>query len=322
MDNININDIKIPKIDPSRFKKFFYLPLVIFLILSSLYTVDANENGVVLRLGKYYDTTNPGLHFKLPFIDQVKKIKVDYQYKEEFGFQTKSAGVRTTYSRNKFENVAWMLTGDLKIASVHWVVQYNISNPVAYLFNVKNVESTIRDVAESTMRLMIGDRSFDEVIKTERTAIAIKSKEYMQEILDRYNCGIKIQLIQLQSVLPPDPVADSFNEVNRAKQEEETAINEARQAYNKQIYNVQGIAEKNIKEAEGYAVERINVANGDAARFNATLKEYRRAPKITRNRLFLEKMEKIFTNVPDKIIIDSGIDGILPFKDLDKKGNK
>ena len=322
MDNININEIKLPKIDPSRFKKALYLPLAIFLLFSSLYTVDANENGVILRLGKYHDTTLPGLHFKIPLIDVVKKIKVDYQYKEEFGFRTKSAGVRTTYSRNRYDNEAWMLTGDLKIASVHWVVQYNINDPVAYLFNVKNVESTIRDVAESTMRMMIGNRSFDEVIKTERTAIAAKSKEYMQEILNTYNCGIKVQLIQLQSVLPPDPVADSFNEVNRAKQEEETAINEARQAYNKQIYNVQGVAEKNIKEAEGYAVERINVATGDASRFNATLKEYRRAPKITKKRLFLEKMEKIYSNVPDKIVIDSSVKGILPFKDLDKKGSK
>jgi membrane protease subunit HflK len=320
MDSEQIKEIKLPKIDFNKIK----FPIVAGLLAISayfcFYQVEANEEAIILRLGKYTDTVGSGLHFKIPFIDKVYKVKVDYQYKEEFGFRTDSPGVRSSYSKRGYENESWMLTGDLKIAEVHWVVQYKINEPEKYLFKVKNVENTIRDVAEATMRLMIGDRSFKEVLQKERTAIANLSKDHMQKVLDAYETGIQIQMVQLQGVVPPAPVADSFNEVNRAKQEEETLVNEANQAYNKKIFRAQGLAQKIVNEAEGYAQERKNRADGDAALFEAVFKSYKGHKDITQTRLFLEKMESILSSVSDKIIIDSNLDGVLPLLNLDHSG--
>jgi len=313
-------EIKMPKLDFNKIKLPFIAGLVIVLGYFCFYQVEANENAVVLRLGKKHDIVYPGLHFKIPFVDKVYKIKVDYQYKEEFGFRTKQAGVRSSHSQRGYENESWMLTGDLKIAEVHWVVQYRIKDPFEYLFKVKNVENTIRDVAEATMRLMIGDRSFKEVLQKERISIANLSKEHMQNVLDDYETGIQIQMVQLQGVVPPAPVEDSFNEVNRAKQEEETLVNEANQAYNKKIYNAEGLAAKIINEAEGYAAERRNMADGDALLFESIYNEYKGHEDITRTRLFLEKMESILSSVSDKIIVDSNLDGILPLLNLDGEG--
>ena len=314
----NNQEIKIPKIDFNKIKFPIAMGLTAFFIFLCGYTVDANENAVVLRLGKYLETTEPGLHFKLPIIDSVYKVKVDYQWKEEFGFRTKKPGVRSSYSQRGLENESWMLTGDLKIADVRWVVQYKINDPMKFLFNVKNIDETIFDVSESAMRLMIGDRSFIEVIQAERITIAVEAKQYMQEILDKYESGISIQMVQLQGVVPPEPVADSFNEVNRAKQEQETLINEALQEYNKQIYKIEGEAQKIITEAEGYAIERVNEAKGDANLFNSILKEYEKSPQVTKDRLFIEAMEEIYSNNKNKIIVDKDIEHLVPF--LNKKG--
>ena len=296
----------------TKYIGFFILGL---LILSSVYTVDANENAVILRLGKYNTTTGPGLQFKFPILDKVYKVKVDYQYKDEFGFRTLRPGVKSAFSTKGYEAEAWMLTGDLKIADVRWVVQYKIKNARDYLFNVKNIDETIKDVSEAAMRLMIGDRSFIEVIQTERVAIADQAKRYMQETLDKYETGVSIQLVQLQGVVPPEPVADSFNEVNRAKQDQETLINEAKQGYNKQIYRIEGESQKIITEAEGYAIERVNNAKGDVALFESVLKEYLKAPQITKDRLYIETMQHVLSNNKNKIIVDKDIENLVPFLD-------
>ena len=293
-------------------RRVFAVVLFFLVVYSSIYTVDANENAVILRLGKYHATTNPGLQFKVPFIDSVHKVKVDYQYKKEFGFRTVKPGVKSHYSTRGFEDESWMLTGDLKIADVKWVVQYKINNPTKFLFNVKNIDNTIFDVSEAAMRLMIGDRSFSEVIQAERVTIALEAREYMQSILDKYNSGISIQMVQLQGVVPPEPVSDSFNEVNRAKQEQETLINEALQEYNKQIYKIEGEAQKIVTEANGYAIERVNEAKGDVSLFNAVLKEYEKAPQITRDRLFIETMNEIYSRNKNKIIVDKDIEHLVP----------
>jgi membrane protease subunit HflK len=293
-----------------------------FLIMSSVYTVDANENAVILRFGAYTDTKGPGLHFKIPFIETVQKVKVDYQYKQEFGFRTLRPGVKTQYSTRGFEKESWMLTGDLKIAEVKWVVQYKIKDAKNYLFNVKNVENTIFDVSEAAVRLMIGDRSFMEVLQSERESVALEARKYMQELLDSYKSGVSIQLVQLQGVVPPEPVADSFNEVNRAKQEQETLINEAKQAYNKIIFLVEGEAEKIITEANGYAIERVNEAKGDIALFESILSEYKKAPQITKDRLYLETMEAILSKNKNKIIVDKDIENLVPFLNQKMNGFK
>ena len=319
-NNVKFGDFEI-NLDNSPLKnlrKYVSFFIAALIIVSSIYTVDANENAVILRLGKYHTTTGPGLQFKIPFVDSVYKVKVDYQYKEEFGFRTLRPGVKSAFSTRGYEEEAWMLTGDLKIADVRWVVQYKIKNARDYLFNVKNIDETIKDVSESAMRLMIGDRSFIEVIQTERVAIADNAKLYMQSLLDKYNCGVSIQLVQLQGVVPPEPVADSFNEVNRAKQDQETLINEAKQAYNKQIYRIEGEAQKIITEAEGYAIERVNNAKGDVALFESVLREYLKAPQITKDRLYIETMEQILSANKNKIIVDKDIEHLVPFLDQNK----
>ena len=320
-NDININDFI--KNSPIKNIRGFLVPFIVaFLLLGSIYTVDANENAVILRLGKYNSTKGPGLHLKIPFLDVVEKVKVDYQYKQEFGFRTLRPGVKTQYSTRGYEGESWMLTGDLKIAEVKWVVQYKIKDAKDYLFNVKNVENTIFDASEAAVRLMIGDRSFIEVLQAEREAVAIEARKYMQDLLDSYKCGVSIQLVQLQGVVPPEPVADSFNEVNRAKQEQETLINEAKQAYNQKIFLVEGQAEKIITEANGYAIERTNQAQGDVALFESILLEYNKAPQITKDRLYLETMEYVLSNNKNKIIVDKDIENLVPFLNQKLNGIK
>lgn len=297
---------------------------VLFLIslFTTAYKVDANENGVVLRFGKYISTTTPGLHFKLPFgIDKVYKIQVARQYKEEFGFRSQRPGVRTKFSQKNFQDESWMLTGDLNIAQVEWIVQYNIKDPKNFLFKIKDPRNTIRDVSEAVMSLMVGDRSFAEALQSERQNINLKAKEEMQKILDSYESGISVQLVQLQGLVPPGPVSDSFNEVNRAKQEQEAMINEARKDYNKVIYQAEGTAKRIIKEAEGYAIERVNEAKGDVESFNNVSKEYKKSPQITKDRLYIETMQEVLSKIPNKTIIDSKLDNFLPLLNMQQKGN-
>ena len=315
-------DVQIPSFDFKKIGGLITVIIVAITLFFSIYTIQANENGVVLRLGKYHKTTMPGLHFKIPFVDMVYPVKVDYQYKQEYGFQTLKAGVRTQYSRRNYSGESWMLTGDLNIAEVHWIVQYKIKNAANYLFNVRDVKNTIRDVSEATLRLMIGDRSFTEVIQKDRVIIANDAKQYMQKILDKYEAGIAIKMVQLQSVLPPEPVADSFNEVVRAEQEEETLINEANQAFNKEIYKAEGEAKQLINEANGYAIERINNARGEAALFELILAEYKKAPEITKDRYFIETMNTIFTGNSNKVIVDTELENFLPMLNLKNKEKK
>jgi len=309
---------KFPVIEFKNFRKILFFIFIFMLFFISVYTVDANENAVILRLGKYHDTTTPGLHFKAPLIDQVYKVRVDYQYKKEFGFRTLKSDKKSVFRTRGFEDESWMLTGDLKIAEVKWVVQYKINNARNYLFNVKNVENTIVDISEAAMQLMIGDRSFIEVLQEERVAIADEAKQYMQKMLNKYHAGISVQLVQLQGVVPPEPVADSFNEVNRAKQDQETLINEALQEYNKIIYRVAGDAERMLTEAAGYATEKVNNAKGDASLYESILVEYLKNPQITKDRLYIEMMEVVLSNNSNKVIIDKDIENLVPLLDKNR----
>ena len=322
--NIKFGDVDV-QIPSLNFKKFGGLiPLLVIILLASLsfYTVDANENGVILRMGKYSHTTLPGLHFKIPLIDQVELVKVDKQFKREFGFRTLKAGVKTQYAKRNYYKESWMLTGDLNIADVRWIIQFKIKNAADFLFNVRDVENTIRDVSEAALRLIIGDRSFTEVVQTDRVAIADQAKLYMQQILDDYKSGISIKMVQLQSVLPPQPVADSYNEVVRAEQEEEKLENEANQAFNKEIYRAEGEAKKMINEAKGYAVERVNYAKGEAVLFELVLAEYKKAPQITKDRYYIEKMNEIYSKTNNKVIVDTRLENFLPMMNLQNKGGR
>lgn len=290
---------------------------VLVLLVSSFYQVEPEEVGVVQRFGAYIRQTPPGLHLKLPFgIERVTKVPVQRQLKEEFGFRTTRAGVRTEYAADTEIDVAHMLTGDLNAAVVEWVVQYRVVDPVKYLFRVRNVRDTLRDISEAVMRRVVGDRTVNEVLTVGRQEISVLAQEEMQALCDQYETGLRVDQVVLQDVNPPDAVKDSFNEVNRAQQEREQLINQAQGQYNRIIPRAAGEAQKTIETAEGYAIRRVNRATGEAARFTALLAEYERAPEVTRRRLYLETMAEILPQAGRKLVVDEAIQGVLPLMDL------
>ena len=235
--------------------------VAIILLATTLYSVATDEVGVVKRLGAYTRTVPPGLHLKLPFaFEKVHKVRVKHVFKEEFGFATERPGVRTVYRRGDFSGESLMLTGDLNSAVVEWIVQYRVDDPVLFLFRVRGVPETIRDVAEAATRTVVGDRSITEVLTVGRLEVADQVQQLMQAMLDEYGTGIEIVTVNLKDVNPPDAVKPSFNEVNEAKQERETLINEAWSDYNREIPTAEGEAQRMIRDAEGYALARVNRA--------------------------------------------------------------
>lgn len=298
----------------SIFTTIFLLVIIALAAFSSFYTVQPDEEAVVIRFGKYIETTQPGLHFKLPLgVDQVTKVKTKIVHQTEFGFRTRDlTSRRTSYSTNNLQEESLMLTGDLNVAEVEWVVQYQISDPFKYLFKTSDPIRNVRDVSESIMRRVVGDKMVTDVLTTGRVGIASEAKILMQEILNKYDLGILIKSIKLQDVNPPKVVQPSFNDVNAAKQEQEKMINQAEEAYNRVIPEAKGKAKKLISEAEGYANALINRAEGDAEKFQAVYREYKKAPSITKKRIFLETMQSIFKNMENLTIIDSKVKGLLP----------
>jgi len=287
---------------------------------SSIYTIDPEEAGVILRFGRYLDTTGPGLHFKLPFgIDKLYKVQLTTIRKEEFGFRTSQAGVVTRYENAEYNDESLMLTGDLNVADVEWILQYKVNDPYKFLFHVRNVNKNLRDVSEAIMRLVVGDRSVSDVLTTERVAIADQVKVKMQETFDLYGMGVTVTNVILQDVNPPETVKDSFNEVNAAKQEQEKMVNEAWEAYNQAIPEEKGKADQTIQVAEGYALERINKADGEAKRFRALFRAYVQAPAVTRTRLYLEKMEEVLKRPKQVYIMDPAAKTLLPLLNLKER---
>jgi membrane protease subunit HflK len=304
-----------------KFPGIWIIIIVIILIYfgsSTFYTVGVDEVGIIQRFGRYITPPRtPGLHFKLPRgIEKVTKVKVRFVFKEEFGFRTIQAGVRTRYaSGSAYLSESLMLTGDLNVALVPWIVQYRISDPYNWLFKVHNIRSTLRDLAESTMRLVVGDRSIDEVIN-KREEIAIQSRELLQKELDEAETGINVTTIEMKKTIVPEPVQPSWNAVNQAIQEKETMIYAALEQKNKVIPQAKGQAEKTIKGAEGYALDRVNRAKGDASRFLAQYEEYAKAKDVTRRRLYLEALNEIFPKLGSTYIIDSDQKNFLPLLNL------
>jgi len=295
--------------------------VALIILFTSFYQIGADEVGVIKRFGAYVTTTQPGLHLKIPFgIDTLIKVKVQRVLKEEFGFRTVRAGVRSQYARDKSLSESLMLTGDLNSAVVEWIVQYRIKDPVAYLFNVRGITKTIRDISEAVMRQVVGDHSVDEVIILSRRDIALECQEKIQNRLDLYNTGINIVTLELKDVNPPDPVKPSFNEVNEAKQEKDKMVNEAWEAYNKVVPRAQGEAEKTIRQAEGYALNRVNRAKGDANKFKSIWTEYNRAKDVIRRRLYLETMLEVLPAIEKKVILDKDVKNLVPLLQLGKGG--
>lgn len=287
---------------------------------STFFTVDPEEVGVVVRLGKFVETVEPGLNYKLPIIDQVELVPVERQLKQEFGYRTVQAGVQSRYQKAGYEDESLMLTGDLNLADVEWVVQYRINDPYSYLFKVRNAESTLSDISEAAMRQVVGDRTVNEVLTVGRAEVSIRVQELIQSLVTEYELGITIEQVVLQDINPPNPVKPSFNAVNEAQQQRETLINQAKADYNRVIPRARGQAEETIQRAEGYASERINNAEGEVSRFNDLYAEYIKAPEVTKQRIFLETMEDIIPKMGKKIITDESGNNVLPLLQMQLDG--
>jgi len=280
--------------------------------------VDQTEEAVVTRFGRYLKTTGPGMQYKLPLgIDRHYPVKTRVVQTEQFGFRTLKAGINTVYSDELFPEESTMLTGDLNIVDVEWIIQYRIVDARAWLFNVQERVKTIRDVSQSVINLLVGDRAILNVIGPERTSIEEQGTVLMNETLKRYNMGISIIAVKLQNIVPPKGVQAAFEDVNKAIQDMNRLINEGKEAYNKEIPKAQGEADRLVQVAQGYAAERVNKAKGDVSRFNSVYEEYRKAPDVTRKRLYYEMIEEVFKDSEGTNLIDRRFNNFLPMKNLD-----
>lgn len=299
---------------------FIILGLVVFFgLFSSFYIVDQKEKAVILFLGKFDRTTEPGLHFKWPFgIEENYNVPTQRILKEEFGFRTVESTVKTVYSGRNYPDESVMLTGDLNIVDVEWIIQYQISDPKQWLFNVENQNKTIRDISNSVINELVGDRTIFDVLGSERAMIEMKGQDMMNMYFKRYGLGALVTTVKLQNIVPPKgQVQDSFEDVNKAIQDRNRMINEGKEFYNKSIPKARGEAQQTIQEAEGYATEKINIAKGDVARFTAVLQEYEKNPSITRMRLYYEMFEEVFKDSSTNTeLIDKNLRNFIPFKSL------
>jgi membrane protease subunit HflK len=332
--------------------------LVVVAIKTAVYTVPTDSAAVVKRFGKYNRTSEPGIHLMMPFgIETATDVPVKRVQKEEFGFRTLKAGVDSRYlgvdeidsgrlaqddlislikesgerpSRSALQQRAKeiltgeyiMLTGDLNITDVEWIVQYKIKSAEKYLFNIRAPRQTIRDASQAVMRELIGNGSVDEAITIGRIEYEIAAKEALQKLLDDYETGIHIVTVKLQSSNPPQRVRPAFNEVNKALQQKEQRVNEAMKTYNEAIPKTRGQAKKMVESAKGYAAERVNRAEGDISKFEKIYEEYKKAPEITKQRMYLETMSTLLPRIPEKWIIEqSGAEGGILMK-LDLENNK
>src|SRR5512132_289578 len=283
---------------------------ILFTLLLGFTTIPANSVGVKTRFGAYHDLVNPGLTYVIPYVDHIHIVPTQRLQKLEFGFST--PGAMNMYQGDpQPEETETMITGDLNTALVPWVVQYRITDPKMYLFGVREPEQTLRDLSESVMREVIGDRTVDEVLTIGRHDIETASLKRLAELCSDYKLGLQIQQVQLATVRPPAVVQAAFNEVNQAQQEKQTAINQAWAVYNDAVPNASGRAKERLKQAEAYAFRRVNEAKGEAQKFSLLLAEYRKAPEITRRRLYLEAMQAILPNLKRKIIVDDSLKNIL-----------
>jgi len=322
MDDI-VNQLK--KFKPPGGSLLIIAVIVALMIgYSVFFTIESGSVGVVQRFGKFVRIAEPGPNFKLPFgIENVSKVRQDRVYKEEFGFQSD----RGEYNDGRYSsasdtaNISLMLTGDLNVAVVPWIVQYKIKDPYNYLFKVKDATGLLRDLSESSMRLVVGDRSINEVI-TKRDEIAVEAHRVLQIELDQAETGIKVVTVEMKKTNVPTPVQASFNEVNQATQEKEKMIYQAREDYNKAIPAAKGEAERTIKAAEGYALDRVNRAQGDAARFTDLYSEYVKAKDVTKRRLYLEALKELLPKIDRKFIVDADQKNLLPLLNLGNSGGE
>ena len=295
--------------------------VIVVLLWGSFYQVEPEELGLVLRFGRHVRTTDPGLRFKIPLAESVVKVPVQRQLKQELGFRTTQPGIRSQFSEpGDYKEESIMLTGDLNVAVVEWIVQYRVSDPYRFLFKVRGLEETFRSLNEAVMRGVVGDRTVTEVLTVGRQEIETTAQQKLQELCDQYETGITVAQVVLQDVNPPDAVKPSWDEVNQAQQQRDRLINEARAEYNKVIPRSSGEAQQTILGAEGYALDRVNRSQGDASRFKSLQEAYRLAPEVTRQRMYLETMERVLPRVGGKVFLDKNAQGLLPLLPLNALG--
>jgi len=295
------------------------LSLLIFQgVYSSFYTINPGEVGIVLRFGQYARTTMPGLHFKVPYLEDLTKVDVETVRKEEFGFRTRMPGKNSVFDRRGFDMESLMLTGDKNVINVAWIVQYKVSDPVDFLYKVRNVPQAIRDTSETVTRRIVGNMDFDYVLGN-REILAADAKLELQQQLNHLECGVSLVTLQLLDINPPDKVKPAFNEVNEADQDMKRLVNEAEETYNRVIPKARGSAKQIIEESHGYASQRVNQAQGETNRFAAIYKEYQQAPEVTRQRMYLEAMQDILPGVAQIYVMDKKQQNFLPFLDLSKQ---
>lgn len=288
-------------------------------VVSSVYSVETEGQAVVKRFGKVVSIQDPGLKWKLPFgIDKAYFVPTKRVLKEEFGFRTVKPGRRTTYAKDNESSLeSLMLTGDLNVIDVEWVVQYRISDPERYLHVVRRPQETIRDTSEAVMRRIVGNRVGRDVVTAGRVDVANQVKDELKNILEEdYKFGVTVDRIELQDVTPPDPVKPAYNEVNEAQQQRERMINEAEKYRNQMLPKARGEADQTVAEAEAHKAERVNRAKGEAARFTAVLEEYVKARETTRRRLFLEMIDGVLPKLGKIYVIDPSQNAPLPLLNL------
>ncbi|GHV77484.1 HflK protein [Spirochaetia bacterium] len=289
--------------------------VVVALLGTSVYIVDQTEQSVITRLGKFRRINGPGLHFRLPFgIDKQYMVNVTTVQTEQFGFRTLKSGVSSSYAGLTTEST--MLTGDLNIIEVEWIIQYRITEPKAWVFNVMERTETIRDVSRSAINMLVGDRAIMDIMGSQRSTIESEATAFMNETFRGYGLGIDVIAVKLQNIDPPAGVQEAFDDVNKAEQDQNRLINEGQQAYNAEIPRAKGEADRLVQIAQGYASERVNRARGDVSRFNSVYDEYRRAPEVTRRRLYYEMIEEVFKEDTETVIIDRNFNNFLPLRDL------
>ncbi len=328
------------KLSPKKILLGVAVLVIAIIFYSAYYQVDQQEEAVVLRFGKFLEKKGPGLHFKLPFgIDKNINVPTKRRFTAEFGFRTRKAGIQTEFSSGDYSYEYEMLTGDLNIVDVKWIIQYEISDPQQFLFNVEGRVTTqnrygrrsldirtktIRDISQSVINQLVGDRTIFGVIGKQREGIEVEGKRLMNELFKDFKFGVTVKEVKLQSIVPPKSVQTAFEDVNKAQQDAKTYKNKGLEAYNKEIPKAKGVKERTIREAKGYATEKVNKAIGDIARFNKVYGEYRKNPEIIRMRLYYEMFEKVFENTESIDLIDKKLKNFIPFKSLSnqKGGSK
>ena len=310
------------KFSPAIFLLTVFVAILVAASFSCFFVVDETEQAVITRLGKYEKTVGPGLQFKLPFgLDKSYTVPVKVVQTEQFGFKTVKGGRDSEY-RNNITSESTMLTGDLNIVDVEWIIQYRIVDPKQWLFGVKEKKQTIRDISRSAINQLVGDRAILDVMGAERSTIETLAQQMMNDNFSQLGLGINVIAVKLQNIVPPSGVQDAFEDVNKAIQDMNRFINEGKEAYNAEIPKAQGEAEQKVQIAEGYASERVNMARGDVARFNSVYDEYKRAPRVTKDRIYLETMEEIFNSDTKPTVIDGKLNNVLPVKALSSQNSQ